>query len=315
LTQLGESGLVRRLAAAVAGSLGPVCRTRGVRRPVAVVGHRGAPRERAENTLDSFSRALALGANAIETDVCATSDGHFVLWHDADPDDPIALVRETGGEGYAYRPSVPDLGSRWRRPVRQLALSDLASRYRYVPVRGDGPAVPFETLDGLFAWAGNQNGLERILLDVKLREDETASARELLRTVREAAVSPPLRRVVFHLLSPVAEIVEALCSHAGEMPADVRVSADFELPGVLRAKLPHNLRDVSMGCGRRLWPGFRLEVCRVTRARNRGRFERVTTWTINRPRRLRRLVRIGVDAILTDDVPMLARLARAASTG
>jgi glycerophosphoryl diester phosphodiesterase len=54
------------------------------RPPVERIGHRGAPREFAENTLPSFERALALGADAIELDVHVSSDGVVVVHHDAD---------------------------------------------------------------------------------------------------------------------------------------------------------------------------------------------------------------------------------------
>src|SRR5205809_7784513 len=46
------------------------------------VAHRGAPRERVENTLASFQRALEVGADAIELDVHLTSDGLVVVHHD-----------------------------------------------------------------------------------------------------------------------------------------------------------------------------------------------------------------------------------------
>lgn len=45
-------------------------------------GHRGASVELPENTLEAFERALAVGADAIETDVHVTSDGHVVVHHD-----------------------------------------------------------------------------------------------------------------------------------------------------------------------------------------------------------------------------------------
>ncbi len=45
-------------------------------------GHRGASKELPENTLEAFARALAVGADAIETDVHVTSDGHVVVHHD-----------------------------------------------------------------------------------------------------------------------------------------------------------------------------------------------------------------------------------------
>lgn len=53
------------------------------RRPT-IIGHRGAPAERPENTLAGFARALALGADAIELDVHATRDGVLVVHHDAE---------------------------------------------------------------------------------------------------------------------------------------------------------------------------------------------------------------------------------------
>ena len=50
-----------------------------------LIGHRGAPRERPENTLASFLRARDLGADAVELDVHATSDGVVVVHHDFVP--------------------------------------------------------------------------------------------------------------------------------------------------------------------------------------------------------------------------------------
>ena len=50
-----------------------------------LIGHRGAPRERPENTLPSFLRALELGADGIELDVHATKDGVVIVHHDAVP--------------------------------------------------------------------------------------------------------------------------------------------------------------------------------------------------------------------------------------
>ena len=50
--------------------------------PVQIIGHRGSPRERRENTLPSFERAFADGANAVELDVHATRDGVVVIHHD-----------------------------------------------------------------------------------------------------------------------------------------------------------------------------------------------------------------------------------------
>ena len=46
------------------------------------VGHRGARAYEIENTLESFRKALDLGANAIELDVRQSKDGKLILNHD-----------------------------------------------------------------------------------------------------------------------------------------------------------------------------------------------------------------------------------------
>jgi glycerophosphoryl diester phosphodiesterase len=50
-----------------------------------LIAHRGAPRERPENTLPSFLRALELGAEGIELDVHGTRDGVVIVHHDEVP--------------------------------------------------------------------------------------------------------------------------------------------------------------------------------------------------------------------------------------
>jgi glycerophosphoryl diester phosphodiesterase len=47
-----------------------------------IIAHRGASRERPENTLAAFSRAVELGAHGVELDVHCTTDGVLVVHHD-----------------------------------------------------------------------------------------------------------------------------------------------------------------------------------------------------------------------------------------
>lgn len=46
------------------------------------IAHRGASAELPENTLPAFERAIALGADFVELDVHAASDGRLVVCHD-----------------------------------------------------------------------------------------------------------------------------------------------------------------------------------------------------------------------------------------
>ena len=47
-----------------------------------IIAHRGASRERPENTLDAFGRAAELGADAVELDVHLHADGTIRVHHD-----------------------------------------------------------------------------------------------------------------------------------------------------------------------------------------------------------------------------------------
>ena len=49
-----------------------------------VLAHRGARQVAPENTVDAFSRALAMGADGVELDVHRTLDDGLVVHHDAD---------------------------------------------------------------------------------------------------------------------------------------------------------------------------------------------------------------------------------------
>lgn len=46
------------------------------------VGHRGARAYETENTIESFAKAIAMGANAVELDVRLTKDGKLAVSHD-----------------------------------------------------------------------------------------------------------------------------------------------------------------------------------------------------------------------------------------
>jgi len=72
-----------------------------------LIAHRGASREKIENTLPAFARAAELGADGIELDVHATRNGIVVVHHDPVP----------GGT-----PEDPALGG---VPIERLTLKEL----------------------------------------------------------------------------------------------------------------------------------------------------------------------------------------------
>ena len=74
-----------------------------------LIGHRGAPRERPENTLAAFLRALDLGADAVELDVHSTRDGVVVVHHDFVPHAAASVASLAG------------------RPIAELTAAELST--------------------------------------------------------------------------------------------------------------------------------------------------------------------------------------------
>jgi glycerophosphoryl diester phosphodiesterase len=314
---LGRANPFARLAWTIRGVLaGPMPGHDGGRRVLAVA-HRGAARHAPENTVDAFAKALELGADGVEADLCATRDGVFVLWHDPDPDEKVALARQSGAEEFPYVPDVPAVGSPWRRPVRELSLEDFRTRYGYRREEGPRrevasgdppPEIAAALLEDLFDWEARETPGFDIFLDVKLQPAESAAAQGLLRLLRRRF--PEGRTQGLHVLCPQREIVQTLLAEARSAPLapGIAVYADFEFPGALAEARRLSARRISMGSGRRLWADFFHEISRVVERRETGAVEAVAAWTVNEERRLRRLVELPVDAILTDEPERLRRI-------
>jgi glycerophosphoryl diester phosphodiesterase len=99
------------------GRLGRATRWRRVRGRPRVWGHRGASAHAPENTLVSFERAIAAGADGIELDVRLDGGGNVVVFHDEE------LARLTGRPGrMSELPAAERAGLRVRgEPVPLLA--------------------------------------------------------------------------------------------------------------------------------------------------------------------------------------------------
>src|SRR5437762_13057428 len=68
-----------------------------------VIAHRGASGNAPENTMAAFKKAVALGANFIETDLQLSRDARFVAIHDA------TVNRTTNGQGTVHDMTLTEL--------------------------------------------------------------------------------------------------------------------------------------------------------------------------------------------------------------
>ncbi len=138
-------------------------------REIFLIGHRGAPHHFPENTLASFQKAIDIGANGLEFDLCLTKDGRIVVFHDPKPiklppqldrtlfeNLPFELVSPSffrGGtttyavwkkkKGSQYVDEKPrKLGSDTEFDIRSLSLKDIWKYYHYDLVKGIEHTIP-----------------------------------------------------------------------------------------------------------------------------------------------------------------------------
>lgn len=244
-----------------------------------VQGHRGCRGLRPENTLPAFEKAIDLGVTTLELDLQVTRDGALVVYHDKRLD-PRLCEREDG--------SKPD-----RSPFAELDLADLTgidcgSRPdRGFPERVPVPGAGIPQLEEVLALARDADYPVRVSIEIK---QDTA------------ALPVPLAELADRLAALTAEygLVERTAIQSGrrEVLAVFRERApDFERAllvrlGSFRASVADGtVQVVSMA-------DYRLRRKHVARVRASG--ARLVPWTVNRPKRLRRLVEWGVDGVITD---------------
>jgi glycerophosphoryl diester phosphodiesterase len=139
-----------------------------------VCGHRGSPVNEPENTIPSFERALSEGANSLETDICVTKDKEVILWHDWNPDELVALIREVGFEPeVAYKPDFPAPFSGYRNKTSELNLQEFRTHFNYVK-KGESEPVGahIPTFEEFIHWLADKEKVKYVFLDLKVPANE-----------------------------------------------------------------------------------------------------------------------------------------------
>ena len=265
------------LLAALAG-LAVVGLRAGKTRPVPVgppvnIGHRGASARYPENTRASFRAALEAGAGVLELDVRLTGDGHPIVMHDA------AVDRTTDGFGVVSGMTLAQ--------VRRLDAGESGLPDERVPTLREVLAefpVPFN----IDVKDANLPGAEVVALDV----------------VREAgAMGRVLVASAHHgVMRRIRKAAGGECDTGAsrfEVGAFYGLSL-LRLERLLRPAYAALQVPVDYGPLRIITPRF------VRAAHSRG--VRVDAWTINDPDQMRRLLDLGVDAVITDRPGVLAEV-------
>lgn len=240
---------------------GPGPRPRGI-------AHRGFHPNGEENTMKAFLAAVELGADVIETDVHATSDGVAVTFHD-----PTAL--RVAGED---------------RRIEEMRFAQV----QRLAVGGSEPVPALEEL------------LDAVEVPVNIDLKSPASVAPTVNAIlRTRAVS---RVCVTSFDSTLGAIAAAqLTASTGIQPrrspaagpiALFRLLTGLELPGARRVLAPFAAMQIP-----ERHRGLRLVTPRTVAAAHRAGCE-VHVWTVDDPDDMRRLLGYGVDGIITNRIDL-----------
>jgi glycerophosphoryl diester phosphodiesterase len=235
-------------------------------RPV-IIAHRGDKTHAPENTLAAFKSAAENGADAIEFDVKLTADGRIIVLHDT------TVNRTTNGKG-----KISHL------PFAEVREFD-AGAWFSEEFRGE--CIP--TLDEVFETVG-----KRLLMNIELTNYATPHD------------------------NLVPKVVDLIKKHAlqKQMLFSSFFAKNLRMTRLLLPEVPRGLlcmRGIKGAWGRNFtWRGdyfglhpywTDIDPGLVNRVQAAGK--RVYAWTVNPEEELKRMIGLGVDAIITDD-PVLA---------
>jgi glycerophosphoryl diester phosphodiesterase len=235
-----------------------------------VVGHRGAAMRAPENTLASFREAARLGAGWVELDVKLTSDGVPVVIHDERLDRTTDRRGEVRLMGFAELEAA-DAGAWFGPAFAGERVPRLEDALRVIAACGMGVNIEIKPCPG--------------------RERETA----------EAAVATAKAYWPESLPAPLFSSFKrpALAAAQQTMPAawPRGLLLDRQDRDWLAAAKELGCRAINANW-KRLSPAWASEIKAAGLA--------LVVWTCNLPAEARRLVQMGVDAVITDAPDLIA---------
>lgn len=226
-----------------------------------VIAHRGFGPGRPGNTLEAFERALAAGADLLETDVRTSVDGVAVLVHDAEVEDAEGVLHTIGRTRWEELAEVALVGGE-----RLVSLAEALRRF---------PDARFNI------YVKARAAVEPTAAAV---QEAAAQHRVLITSFSEAR-----RAAAVRLLPGVATSASAPRFLAALVGAHLRTSALIRLAlrGIDALQVPEQTLGLVV-----------TEPVILNRLRRTGC--EIHIWTIDDPARMSLLLRRGVDGLVTD---------------
>jgi glycerophosphoryl diester phosphodiesterase len=252
--------------------------------PPLVIAHRGAAGDAPENTIEAFAAAIDLGCRYLETDAHATRDGVVVAFHDCRLDrvtDRRGRISELGisdveaaDAGFHFK--APDGTHSFRgRGVRVPRLEEILTRWPDARVNIDPKED--DCVEPLVALIDRHEAWHRVCIGAF----SDARLKRVRRLSRGRACTS---------MGPAAVAIAKLSSASGRMP---RLGANCLQVPPTQGPVP-------------------LVTKRFIDAAHRAGLP-VHVWTIDDAPSMRRLLELGVDAIMTNRPRLLLEVVQAAS--
>ena len=229
--------------------------------PTINCAHRGASGHAPENTIAALEKAIAQGAAMAEIDIQQTADDRFAVFHDD------FLDRTTNG-----------VGPLWEKTLAELQTLDAGSWF--------GPEYAGERIPSLEEVLATTRGRLPLNIELKLHGHERELVELVIRTLHD-------------------NNIEDHC-----LPVSLVTCFDHKV--AVAVKQADNALTVGAILGRPQYTdgvfNLPVDVLSVEKslvdkdfmAAARGAGKQVHVWTVNEPEEFRRLIDLGVDAVITN---------------
>lgn len=308
------------------------------------IGHRGAPHYFPENTMASFKKALELGVNGLEFDICITKDKKLILFHDPEPVKHPDRMDRTFFESFPYELVSPEFtpngryaiiknfknglyktGQKILMPFKgkldlvKLTLSQIRKFYRYHHVNQIEYEIP-ELNEFLDFTSKEKDRLHILFFDIKnpdWNEENNANlfieyGKQLGEEIKKFP-NLPTRLVICNASEKVSANLKIGIKKSGENRCEFAYDAQGSFGAIFGfkknpLKVPRKRGNTVVSIGSLFRPGNLGEMIEATRDRDYNRKSKLSTvihWTLNEPSQMYNSFAAGVNGIVTDKPDLL----------
>lgn len=244
-----------------------------------VIAHRGALNEAPQNTMPAFEKAVEIGADGVETDVHLTKDGYVVLCHNS------TINGTSNGTG-----KISEM------TLEELMKFDFGS---YFKSKFSGTRIPTitEFIDYL-------RSTDVKVVNIEIKPSKKKDYEVVLRTIEEAKKYGIFDKLLISSFDKraikVAKRTDRACNTGLLYPPLGKIVRHWFIPPIIGAKLAG---------ANAIHPQSGYVSKRVVNFAHRLGIK-INVWTVNNVNKARKLIRLGVDGIITDCPQEIAKLIR-----